>query len=326
MDRFTELLRRLLVPFLGLLAAAVLTYSWQQSASPGPGALAAAARAQSRSDGRNPALRVVAEGRVVAYPGAEVTVSTDFAGIIESVGVNEKDVVRRGDAIATIRADDTRAALAEAEGRVREIEADVRLQQSELGRQERLLPSGTATRQQYDRTLRELEVAQARRVTAEAEVERLRAVLAKARITSPISGVVVTRHAHPGEAASLGTPIVRIADLSRLRIEAEVDEYDAGRVRLGSAVTVHAEGYDGFWRGVVEEIPDYVTGRRVRPQDPARPTDVRVLPVKVALVEPTPLKLGQRVELSFTGMAPTARSGVRGRAGGSVRCAADSAA
>ena len=71
-------------------------------------------------------------------------------------------------------------------------------------------------------------------------------------------------------------------------------------VRLGAAVDVRAEGYAGrSWKGRVEEIPGVVQGRRLKPQDPGRPQDTRVLLVKVALLEPTPLKLGQRVELDI---------------------------
>ena len=47
----------------------------------------------------------------------------------------------------------------------------------------------------------------------------------------------------------------------------------------------------------MEEIPDAVVGRRLKPQDPGKPEDTRVLLVKIALSEPTPLKLGQRVEI-----------------------------
>jgi len=43
--------------------------------------------------------------------------------------------------------------------------------------------------------------------------------------------------------------------------------------------------------------------RRLRPQDPGRPTDTRVLAVKVALAEPTPLKLGTTVELRIAAAA-----------------------
>jgi hypothetical protein len=52
----------------------------------------------------------------------------------------------------------------------------------------------------------------------------------------------------------------------------------------------------------VEEIPDSVTGRRLKPQDPARPIDTRVLLVKIAFQEPFPFRLGQRVDVQiFTG-------------------------
>ena len=42
-----------------------------------------------------------------------------------------------------------------------------------------------------------------------------------------------------------------------------------------------------------------MTGRKIKPQDPARPTDTRVLLVKVALASHDGLKLGRRVELEI---------------------------
>jgi len=109
---------------------------------------------------------------------------------------------------------------------------------------------------------------------------------------------VIARSVHPGEHIAIGDPLVTIADLSKTRIEAEVDEFDSARVALGDEVKVMAEGFDGkSWRGTVEEIPDAVVSRRIKPQDPSKPIDTRVLLVKVALAEATPLKLGQRVEV-----------------------------
>jgi hypothetical protein len=49
----------------------------------------------------------------------------------------------------------------------------------------------------------------------------------------------------------------------------------------------------------VEEIPDAVMARRLKPQDPGRPSDTKVLLVKIALGGKTPLKLGQRVEVAI---------------------------
>ena len=133
-----------------------------------------------------------------------------------------------------------------------------------------------------------------------AALNRLEAVLAKSRLTAPIDGVVLERNVHAGEHLEAGAQLVTLADLRRTRVEAEVDEFDAGRVALGAPVQVTAEGYDGrSWRGKVEEIPDAVVNRRLKPQDPGRPSDTRVLLVKIALTEGSPLKLGQRVEVEI---------------------------
>ena len=46
-----------------------------------------------------------------------------------------------------------------------------------------------------------------------------------------------------------------------------------------------------------------MTLRRIKPQDPSRPTDARVLAVKVAFAEPSPLKLGTTVDLRIAAVA-----------------------
>ena len=234
----------------------------------------------------------------MAYPGAEVVVGTDLAGTIVLLKVQEKEKVRRGQVLAELRSDDYRAALAEARARIVEADADIRLSEAELERARTLWDKAVGSKQAVDKTERDVDAARARRATAVATADRLEAVLAKTRIVAPIDGVVIARHAQPGETLEAGMKIVTIADLSRTRVEAELDEFDSGRVRLGEEVRVMAEGYDGrAWRGKVEEIPDSVVGRRLKPQDPGKPEDTRVLLVKVALLEPTPLKLGQRVEI-----------------------------
>ena len=118
------------------------------------------------------------------------------------------------------------------------------------------------------------------------------------RLGDTVTATVTARHAHPGETVEVAAKIVTIADLNRVRIEAEVDAYDSGRVALGAEVRITAEGFErAFWLVNVEEIPDSVVLRRIRPEDPGRPIDARVVPVKIALAESTPLKLRQRVEI-----------------------------
>jgi len=245
--------------------------------------------------------RVVAEGRVVAYPGAEVTVGTDVAGTIESLAVEEKDAVRKGDVIAVIKAHDTRAALSVARARVGEAEADIRLFEAEVARAQHLFREDVGSKQAWDKAERDLDASRARLASATSEVRRLEALVGKTIITAPIDGVVIARGVHAGETVDAGDELLTIADLKKTRVEAEIDEYDVARVSLGAVVGVTAEGFERGWKGTIEEIPDSVVNRRLKPQDPSKPIDTRVLLVKVAFAEATPLKLGQRVEVRIDG-------------------------
>jgi RND family efflux transporter MFP subunit len=243
---------------------------------------------------------VIAEGRVAAYHGEQVTLSAEMAGRIEKLLVDEKGVVCKGGLVAEINVDDLKAARAEAKARLAEIDAEIRLAAVELKRQKKLRDEAVASPDELDRAQRNFDLATAQRVTAEATVNRLEATVAKALVHSPIDGVVLARHAHPGEMASPGTRLVTIANTNRTRIEAEVDEFDMGRVCLGQSVKVTAEAFPGaHWQGVVEEIPDAVSEKNLKPLDPGRPSDARVLRVKIALKKGTPLKLGQRVEVEM---------------------------
>ena len=246
---------------------------------------------------RDTKVSVAAEGRLVAYPGAEVTISSDASGTIERLLVEEKETVHKGQVIARIEAEDTQAALAVARSRVGEADADIRLYQAEVARAEHLFREDVGSKQAWEKAERDLDAARARRGSAVAEAHRLAALVEKTVVVAPIDGVVITRFAHAGETVANGDPIVAIADLTRTRVEAEVDEYDAARIRLGGKATIKAEGFDAQWRGTIEEIPDTVVNRRLKPQDPSKPIDTRVLLVKIAFNEKAPLKLGQRVEV-----------------------------
>jgi RND family efflux transporter MFP subunit len=248
--------------------------------------------------GLQPAAGVAAEGRVVAYPGAEVRVGAERAGRLVRVLVEEGDSVRKGELLAEIDSDELRAALAEARARVEEAEAEIRLSEATLARRQELQQQRIIAAQDLDQARRDSETARARALTARATVARYEAALAKSRIVAPIAGTVVTRRVDAGQMVETGDHAFTVADLARLRIEGEAHEADASAVALGAPVAISADGYPGrSWRGTIEEVPDSVTLRRIKPQDPSRPTDVRVLAVKVAFAEPVPLRLGTTVDL-----------------------------
>jgi HlyD family secretion protein len=266
----------------------------------GPGGRAGASGDAAAATATAP-RRIAAEGRVVTYPGAEVRVGSDRAGRIVGVRVVEGDVVRKGDVLAVLESDELAASVAAAAARFAEAEAEVRLAELTRERKRALVAERIAAASDLDQAERDLEIARARRATASAEASRLQAQLRKTRIVSPIDGTVTARAVDPGETVEPGDPVATIADLRRLRVEGEADEADADALALGAEVEVSADGFPGqVWGGRIEEVADSVTLRALKPQDPGRPTDTRILAVKVALSETTPLRLGTTVELKIT--------------------------
>ncbi len=298
----TMVLGRVLLPAAGLVLAGAITWHSVRTitapADAGPVRLQLIAAAGSPS-------RITAEGRVVAYPGAQVTISTEVLGTIINIPVLEKAVVRKGDLLVELRNDDVKASLREAHYRLTEVEVALRLEQVR-GRLDRILPNVSGKEPQPPDARRDsLTLATARRDAAKAAIDRLEAEAAKYRIVAPIDGVVIARLADPGETVSPASPLMTIVDLTRLRVEAEVDEFDIQDVSLRAEATITAEGYpDRRWRGEVEDIADAVVARQLRPEDPGRPGDTGILPVKIAFREPCPLKLGQRVEIVIGGQEP----------------------
>ena len=182
-------MKRLIVPLIGL-ALVIITVVQVRANRVGQAAPPVRPSAPAH---------IVAEGRVAAYPGAEVTVGSDVAGTIEKLDVHEQDVVHKGDVIATLRADDLRAALGEARARVGEADADIRLYQLESERAQRLFREDVGSKQAWEKSERDLDAARARRASALAEARRLEAVVAKTVIKAPIDGVVITRMRQRGE-------------------------------------------------------------------------------------------------------------------------------
>jgi HlyD family secretion protein len=246
-----------------------------------------------------PRHNVLAEGRVAVPAGAEITLGSELSGKLLRLGVAEQDLVKAGDVLAEIDVKEQQAALNEAWARVKEAGTDVDYASRERQRSEQLFRSNVVAEAALDRSVHDSSSAERRRASLLAGAARISTTIAKSKIVAPIDGTVTQRFVDPGEMLSAGAPIVTLTDLRRLRVEAEVGEFDAARVRLGAEATLRAEGYERRWHGKVVEIPDRVVPRSLKPLDPSRPVDTRVLLVKIDLSEPLSLKLGQRVEVEI---------------------------
>jgi HlyD family secretion protein len=98
---------------------------------------------------------------------------------------------------------------------------------------------------------------------AQIAVEGAEAQLADARIEAPMDGTVLSIDLEVGEIINGSQPVAVVADTTSLRIKADVDEIDVGRVQAGQAVTVTLDAYPGVrLPGKIESIAPGATLRQ----------------------------------------------------------------
>jgi len=134
--------------------------------------------------------------------------------------------------------------------------------------------------------------------SAESAVALARQQLELMALRSPIDGLVIRRYMDPGEGVTADLPILRIADMNQLRVNAEVDETDVGYIKIGDPVEVRCLAFPGqVFMGKIERLSDMVGGRRQSPNDPTANLAMKVLEVRVALDRESPLRLGMSVDV-----------------------------
>jgi multidrug resistance efflux pump len=131
----------------------------------------------------------------------------------------------------------------------------------------------------------EVATAQGRVAAAAAHVQIAEAELAKMRLHAPCSGRILQVYAEPGAMSGPATaqPILLLADLSRRRVRAFVEELDASRVRVGQRAQVTADGLPGrtFTGTVAIVLPRM--GRRTALTD--APNEYKDLYFREALID-----------------------------------------
>ena len=135
---------------------------------------------------------------------------------------------------------------------------------------------------------------------ARGTVELYETLLEKSFVRTPIAGKVIHKNLEEGEVvyAEVPVPLAVVVNLERTWINAEVDETDIGRINLGNSVDVTSDAYPGkVFRGRIAEIADYIGARKVRPNEPAKNLDMKVVQVKVILEQESPFRLGMGVDV-----------------------------
>jgi HlyD family secretion protein len=134
-----------------------------------------------------------------------------------------------------------------------------------------------------------------------AELTVARTAWEKTRIRAPIAGTVLQVQAQPGELALPSTeqPLITLADLSSLRVRAELDERDIDKVKIGQHAVIRASAFPASeYQGAVASIAKIVGPSRISARGGQRRlSDVDVLDVVVDLTDPGPLVVGMQVDV-----------------------------
>ena len=101
----------------------------------------------------------------------------------------------------------------------------------------------------------QVSLLQARIQNAVAQVAAARAALADLALIAPFNGTLIEVNIHSGEWAMPGQPVMRIADLARLRVETtDLSERDVPAIRNGQSVSIFVEALGKELTGKVSEI------------------------------------------------------------------------
>ncbi len=204
-----------------------------------------------------PSISAVAEEQqtfdCVMVPSAIVGVSTAVPGVLESVNADRSDRVEQGQLLAALESDvevverNLAQVRAETEAAVRLREVSLMFDQRSLRRVKSLHRDKVVSIEVKDKAERETRLAGWRLQDAKdllrqrsLELQRAEEVLTRRQVRSPIDGIIVQRLHHPGEYVE-DDPILRIAQLDPLYIEAIIPMTEFGSIKPGMRASVVSE-------------------------------------------------------------------------------------
>ncbi len=226
------------------------------------------------------AEKVQATGAV--QPILQVNVGSQVSGRIAKVYVDFNSVVKKGDVLAEIdpiqygqQVTQVSAQVSAQRASVESAKANAAAARVAYERVERLYKQGLAAKGELDTAFGQYEVTRAQAAQAEAQVGAIQAQLQQSqtnvgwtKIYSPVDGVVVTRSIDPGATvvASFQAAVLFVIaqDLRKMRVMADVDEADVGKLKEGMEAEAVVDAFPGEqFKGIVQQVrysPNNVQG------------------------------------------------------------------
>lgn len=265
------------------------------------------------------------------FEATTVTISAETSGKILSIDVAEGNNIKQGQNIAVIdtallvlqqkqlnsQRMSAESASPDIAAQAAALHTQIAHQQHECERYSRLLADGATTQKQYDDAQAMLNTLRGQltallstlgknkssisdnAVAIQYQSEQIEEQISKSIINSPLTGTVLIKYAEPGEFATPGKPLVKIADLDKIYLRSYFTASQLADIKIGQQVTVIADfggdeqyEYPGTITWIAEESE--FTPKSIQTKDSRANL---VYAVKVAVKNDGRLKLGQYGEV-----------------------------
>ncbi|MEM9693599.1 MAG: efflux RND transporter periplasmic adaptor subunit [Myxococcota bacterium] len=191
----------------------------------------------------------------------QVNIGAEVSGTILRVDADFNDAVKKGDLLCELDPEQLQASRDQARAQLLAAEADYRSRRASAREASLAATRTSALAEKGLAAPQELEAARAAAARAKAAVHAAAAqvslsraslksadtALSRAKIVSPIDGIVLSRSVEPGQtvAASFQAPVLFILakDLRRMELHINIDEADIGRVKEGQAASFAVDAY-----------------------------------------------------------------------------------
>lgn len=235
---------------------------------------------------------VSASGKV--QPETEIKLSSEVSGEIVELTIKEGDIVKKGQVLCRVKPDilqsgydravaslnAQKATLAAAEQQLKQTEATFQNIESIYERNQELFEKKVISAAEFDQVQSDYRAAIANLAAQKQNVEATRYGidqsqamvkeaadnLARTTIYAPVDGVVSLLSVELGErvvgtAQMAGTEIMRIANMTSMEVNVEVNENDINRVSVGNEATIEVDAFrERKFKGIVTEIGSSAVG------------------------------------------------------------------
>jgi len=237
--------RRWWIPVAIVLLLGAAIAAWRLIGRPLPVGVAYATRS---APGETGPLPVLSGSGYIVTGDRYVSVGVRVAGRIDRYFVEEGQSVKKGDALVQLDDRDYRASVAATEARIASARANLALADADLGRGRALHTQGVISQQEQDVWVNKAAVARAALLQLDAELQEAKVNLDYTTLRAPADGVVLAKLKEVGEIAVPGGfagsgDLIRLANLTDMRAEVDVNEADLTRVHLGQPAQVTPDAY-----------------------------------------------------------------------------------